>query len=77
MLGFIISIIITIIIISIECGGYYYLTKIYKSIDSYSENTNEYFSSLVTYDKNLKDYKELKGKTIGIVSDKNDIEVLL
>ena len=74
VLGFIISIIVTIIIISIECGGYYYLTKIYKSIDSYSENTNEYFSSLVTYDKNLKDYKELKGKTIGIVSDKNDIE---
>ena len=74
VLGFIISIIVTIIIISIECGGYYYLTKIYKSIDSYSENTNEYFSSLVTYNKNLKDYKELKDKTIGIVSDKNDIE---
>ena len=72
--GFVVSVIITLLIIGVEFGGYYYLTKIYKSINSYSENENEYFTSLVTYDKNLKDYKSLVNKNIGIVSDSSDIE---
>ncbi len=72
--GFAIAAIITLIIIGVECGGYYYLNKIYKSIESYSENENEYFSSLVTYNKSLNSYKDLKDKTIGIVADKDDIE---
>lgn len=71
---YILSIIFIIIIMLIEGAGYYYLTKIYTSIDSYSEQTNEYFSSLVTYNTTLKDYKDLKGQKIGIVSDKDDIE---
>jgi len=74
IIGFVITLIISLIIISVECAGYYYLTKIYKSIDSYSENTNEYFSSLVTYNLKLNDYKDLKDNKIGIISDKNDIE---
>ena len=72
--GFIIAAIFAILIIGIEGAGYYYLTKIYKSIDAYSENENEYFTSLVTYDKTYKDYKSLKDKKIGIVNDTNDIE---
>ena len=72
--GFVIATIITLIIIGVECSGYYYLHKIYKSIESYSENENEYFSSLVTYNKSLNSYKDLKDKSIGIVNDKNDIE---
>lgn len=74
VLGFIISVIITLLIIGIEGFGYYYLTKIYNSINSYSENENEYFTSLVTYNKSFNDYKSLSNKKIGIVNDKNDIE---
>ena len=72
--GFTVAMIITIIIIGVEFGGYYYLTKIYNSINSYSENENEYFTSLVTYNKELKDYKSLKNMKIGIVTDTTDIE---
>lgn len=71
---YILSIIFVILIMLIEGAGYYYLTRIYTSIDSYSEQTNEYFSSLVTYNTKLKDYKSLKNSKIGIVSDKTDIE---
>ena len=74
MAGFIFAVIFTILIIGVECTGYYYLTKIYKSIDAYSENENEYFTSLVTYNKELKDYKSLKDMKIGIVNDSSDIE---
>ncbi|MBQ6285153.1 MAG: LCP family protein [Bacilli bacterium] len=72
--GFIVSAIVTILIIGVEAFGYYYLNKIYKSIDSYSENTNEYYSVLVTYNKSYNSYKDLNNKTIGIVNDKKDIE---
>ena len=72
--GFIVAVIFTLLIIGVEGAGYYYLNKIYKSIESYSENENEYFTSLVTYNKSLKSYKDLKDKKIGIVNDKSDIE---
>ncbi len=72
--GFTVATIIIVIIVGVEFGGYYYLTKIYKSIDAYSENENEYFTSLVTYNIDLKDYKSLKNMKIGIVSDTTDIE---
>ncbi len=72
--GFIVSVIVTIIIIGVEAFGYYYLNKIYESINSYSENTNEYYSVLVTYNKSYDSYKDLKNKTIGLVNDKKDIE---
>lgn len=72
--GFILSIIITLIIIGGEAIGYYYLTKIYDSINAYSAKENEYFTSLVTYNKKLNSYKDLKDNKIGIVDDKNDIE---
>ncbi len=72
--GFIVATIVTIIIIGIEAFGYYYLNKIYESINSYSENTNEYFTVLVTYNKSYNSYTDLKNKKIGIVSDKKDIE---
>lgn len=74
MKSFIIPAILTIVIIGIEFAGYYYLTKIYKSIDAYSDTKNTYYSSLVTYDKTLNTQKDLRKKTIGIVSDTKDIE---
>lgn len=72
--SFIIPAILTVIIIGCEFGGYYYLTKIYKSIDAYSDTTNTYYSSLVTYDKSLNTQKDLRNKKIGIVNDTKDIE---
>ena len=47
-ISFIIFIIISLLFITIEFVGYYYLTKIYVAIDSYSKNDNEYSSSLIT-----------------------------
>lgn len=73
-LPFIICVIITILFISVEFIGYYYLNKIYKTIDSYSEVENQYSSSLVTYDLTLKDYNDLKDKKIGIIEDTEDVE---
>lgn len=73
-LPFIICVIITILFISVEFIGYYYLNKIYKTIDSYSKVENQYSSSLVTYDLTLKDYNDLKDKKIGIIEDTADIE---
>lgn len=74
MKSFVIPAILTIVIIGVEFAGYYYLTKIYKSIDAYSDTKNTYYSSLVTYDKSLNTQKDLRKKTIGIVSDSKDIE---
>ena len=74
MKSFVIPAILTIVIIGVEFAGYYYLTKIYKSIDAYSDTKNTYYSSLVTYDKSLKTQKDLRKKIIGIVSDSKDIE---
>lgn len=74
MKSFVIPAILTVLIIGIEFAGYYYLTKIYKSIDAYSDTKNTYYSSLVTYDKTLNTQKDLRKKTIGIVSDTKDIE---
>lgn len=74
IVGFIFTCLFALLIVGIEGTGYYYLTKIYKSIDAYSENENEYFTSLVTYNKELKDYKSLKDNKIGLVNDSSDIE---
>ena len=74
MKSFVIPAILTIVIIGVEFAGYYYLTKIYKSIDAYSDTKNTYYSSLVTYDKSLNTQKDLRKKIIGIVSDSKDIE---
>lgn len=73
-ISFIIFIIISLLFITIEFVGYYYLTKIYVAIDSYSKNDNEYSSSLITYDFKLNSYKDVKNKKIGIISDIKDIE---
>ena len=51
-----------------------YLNKIYKAINSYSDNENMYYTSLVTYNMSLNDYKSLNNNKIGIVNDNTDIE---
>lgn len=71
---FIIFSILIILFSSIQFTGYYYLNKIYKTIDSYSKNENIYSSVLVTYDLKLKNEKDLLNKKIGIITDQNDIE---
>ena len=70
---FVITTVITTLLILLELVGFYYLNRIYKTIDSYSDNENSYSSSLITYDLKLKDYKDLKNKKIGIIDDKKDI----
>ena len=59
---FIIFSILIILFSIIEFTGYYYLNKIYKTIDSYSKNENIYTSVLVTYDSKLKNEKDLLNK---------------
>ena len=72
--SFIITAIITLIFIIIEFIGFYYLSKIYRTIDSYSDTENSYSSSLITYNLKLKDYKDLNNMKIGIINDVEDIE---
>lgn len=69
-----IPIILSLLVSVLSCGVFYYLTKIYTSINEYSTNENMYYSSLVTYDKTLKDEKDLDKKKIGVITDQKDIE---
>ncbi len=66
--------IIIILLNILNISGFYYLNKIYKTFNEYSNTTNLYSSSLVTYDLKLKDYKDLNNAKIGIIKDKKDIE---
>lgn len=66
--SFFIPVIISIIFISAELYGSYYLKKIYKSMN-YTDNSNIKYTALVTYDKSLNNEKDLKKKKIGIASD--------
>lgn len=72
--SYIISIILSILFSIIAFVGYYYLNNIYKAVNSYSKSENEYFSSLVTYNTKLNDYKDLNKNKIGIIKDTSDIE---
>ena len=72
--AFFIPMILSLIISAASLTGYYYLNKVYKTIDEYSSTENMYYSSIVTYDKTLKSEKDLVKKKIGIVNDTTDIE---
>lgn len=72
--SFIALIIFTLLIVGIEFTGFYYLNKIYVALNSYNKDKNMYYSSLVSYDKTLKTYKDLNDDKIGIIEDVNDIE---
>lgn len=72
--SFIVLIVFTLLIVGIEFTGFYYLNKIYVTLNSYNKDKNMYYSSLVSYDKTLKTYKDLKNNKIGIIEDVNDIE---
>ena len=72
--SFIALIVFTLLIVGIEFTGFYYLNKIYVALNSYNKDKNMYYSSLVSYDKTLKTYKDLKDDKIGIIEDVNDIE---
>ena len=69
-----IPVILSILISCLSFGVYYYLTKIYSSINQYNNNENMYYSSLVTYNKELNSEKDLNKMKIGIINDENDIE---
>ena len=73
-LSFIILVLFSLLISAASFVLFYYLTKVYKAIDDYSNNQNMYYSSLVTYNKSLKTEKDLKDMKIGIVDDQSDIE---
>lgn len=72
--AFVIPLILCLLVSIIQFGGYYYLNKIYKTIDSYSDTKNTASSSLVTYNKKYKTYKDLNKAKIGIITDSSDIE---
>ena len=72
--SFIALIVFTLLIVGIEFTGFYYLNKIYVALNSYNKDKNMYYSSLVSYDKTLKTYKDLNDDKIGIIEDVNDIE---
>ena len=72
--SYIVSIILSILFSIISFTGYYYLNNVYKAVNSYSKSENEYFSSLVTYNTKLNDYKDLNKNKIGIIKDTSDIE---
>ena len=72
--SYIISIILSILFSIIAFVGYYYLNNVYKAVNSYSKSENECFSSLVTYNTKLNDYKDLNKNKIGIIKDTSDIE---
>lgn len=72
--SFVALIVFTLLIVGIEFTGFYYLNKIYVTLNSYNKDKNMYYSSLVSYDKTLKTYKDLNNNKIGIIEDENDIE---
>ena len=72
--AFVVPLIMCLMISIVQFGGYYYLNKIYKTIDSYSNTKNIASSSLVTYNKKYKSYKDLNKAKIGIITDTSDIE---
>ncbi len=72
--SFVALIVFTLLIVGIEFTGFYYLNKIYVALNSYNKDKSVYYSSLVSYDKTLKTYKDLKDNKIGIIEDVNDIE---
>ncbi len=74
MKAFTIPLIMCLLISIVQFGGYYYLNKIYKTIDSYSDNKSTASSSLVTYNKKYKTYKDLNKAKIGIITDSSDTE---
>ncbi len=69
-----IPLLLSILISTLSFGVFYYLTKIYSSINQYSNKENMYYSSLVTYNKELNSEKDLNKMKIGIVNDQKDIE---
>ncbi len=71
---FIIPFILSLMIILIEGTLFYYLNKIYTSIDDFSDNKYLKSSSLVTYNLSLNSYTDLVNKKIGITNDKDDYE---
>lgn len=73
-IAFVVPLIMCLMISIVQFGGYYYLNKIYKTIDSYSNTKNIASSSLVTYNKKYKSYKDLNKAKIGIITDTSDIE---
>ena len=73
-IAFIIPFILSLMIILIEGTLFYYLNKIYTSIDDFSDNKYLKSSSLVTYDLSLNSYTDLVNKKIGITNDKDDYE---
>jgi len=72
--AFIIPFILSIFIILIEGTLFYYLNKIYTSIDELSDNKYLKYSALVTYDLSLNKVNDLTSKKIGITNDKDDYE---
>ena len=76
-ISFIIPVILVVVLFLIEGAVFYYVTKVYKAIDNYSDSKNTYYSSIVSYDKTLKSEKDLINKKIGIVNDKDDIYMTL
>ena len=74
LVAFIIPLIITLLVVAIEIALFYYLTKVYNTIDDYSSDKNMYYSSLVSFNKSLKSEKDLVDKKIGIVNNTSDIE---
>ena len=72
--AFLIPFIISLLIISIEGTLFYYLNKIYTSIDVLSDNKYMKYSSLVTYDLSLSSYTDLVNKKIGVTNEKEDYE---
>ena len=71
---FLIPFILSIMIILIEGALFYYLNKIYTSIDDFSDNKYLKSASLVTYNLSLNSYTDLVNKKIGITNDKDDYE---
>lgn len=72
--AFVVPLIMCLLVSIIQFGGYYYLNKIYKTIDSYSDTKNTASSSLITYNKKYKTYKDLNKAKIGVITDSSDIE---
>ncbi len=73
-IAFIIPFIIAIMVVLIEGTIFYYLNKIYTSIDVLSDNKYMKYSSLVTYDLSLNGIEDLINRKIGVTKEKEDYE---
>lgn len=72
---FLLSSVFVVIIIGIYLAGIYFLTGVHSRLDFFRKEEISYKTVLLTFDEKYKTLEDVKDSKIGIVDDKEDIEL--